>query len=375
MRRDFPNADPVSHIRRHRPDHAQIYFCPDVLNRTARRFIDGFPGLVTYAVKANAGREVLENLAAAGLCAFDVASPAEMAAVREVAPKAALHYNNPVRSRDEIAQAAALGVRSWAIDGLGELDKIADAARGAEVSVRLALPVAGAAYDFGAKFGVGPDEAADLLREVARRGHVPALTFHPGTQCGDPGAWVAYVEAAAGIGRAAGVRIARLNVGGGFPAHRTGAAPRLESFFDTIARAVARAFGPDAPRLVCEPGRAMVAEAFTLATRVKAIRDTGDLFLNDGVYGGLSELRDIGPTDRVRVIAPDGAARGGGMTSRTVWGPTCDSLDRLPVPLQVPGEVREGDYLLFSGLGAYSLAISTRFNGYGLGDPVTVARL
>ena len=375
MRRDFPLADPVSHIRRHQPDHAQIYFCPDVLHRTARRFVDGFPGLVTYAVKANAGREVLENLSAAGLTAFDVASPAEMQAVRAVDPGAALHYNNPVRSRDEITQAAGHDVVSWSVDDDAELDKIGQAAAGAEVAVRLALPVPGAAYDFGSKFGVGPEAAAALLARVADRGHVPAITFHPGTQCTDPEAWVAYIDASAAVARKAGVRLARLNVGGGFPAHRSGDAPELGAIFAAIARAVARAFGADAPALVCEPGRAMVAEAFTLGTRIKALRPGGAVFLNDGIYGGLSELRDIGPTDRVRIVAPDGTPRHAPASDRVVFGPTCDSLDRLPAPLGLPGDIEEGDYVLFSGLGAYSLSISTRFNGYGLGDPVTVARL
>ncbi len=324
-------------------------------------------------MKANDRVEVLETLTAAGIDGFDVASPAEMAAVRRVAPSAALHYNNPVRSPDEIRAAQRYGIASWAVDDAGELAKIASAARGAEVAVRLKLPVAGAAYDFGEKFGAAPEEATALLREVDRLGLTPAITFHPGTQCADPAAWESYIEASAEVARKAGVRIARLNVGGGFPAHREGAAaPGLDPLFDSIARTVSRAFGADAPALVCEPGRAMVAEAFTLAVRVKAVRNDGRVYLNDGIYGGLSELRDIGPTDRVRVVAPNGTPRAGVTRPRTVFGPTCDSLDRLPGAMELPVETAEGDYLLIAGMGAYSLAIATHFNGYGLGEPVTV---
>ena len=105
-------TDPISHIARHRPDTAQIYFSPCVLQATARRFVSGFDGLVTYAVKANAGEEVLTNLLSAGITAFDVASPREMYAVRALSPNAVLHYNNPVRSPEEIAVAIALGIRS-----------------------------------------------------------------------------------------------------------------------------------------------------------------------------------------------------------------------------------------------------------------------
>ena len=369
-----PWDTPVAHLTRQKPDAPVLYFSPEVLQATARRFLTGFGGLVTYAVKANPGEEVLANLAAAGVRAFDVASPAEMRAVRKAAPDAVLHYNNPVRSAAEVEMAAKMGVASASVDCASELDKLAGLPRDIEVTVRLALPVKGAAYDFGAKFGAGPDAAAGLLRKVADMGFRPGLCFHPGTQCADPGAWGAYVRASAEVARAAGVTLERLNVGGGFAAHRSGVAPDLEAIFDHVAEVTAAVFEVP-PRLVCEPGRAMVAEAFTLAARVKAVRPDGSLFLNDGIYGALAEARDIDALTRVRVVSPNGRPRGGAPVARVVFGPTCDSLDRLPDPLALPGDVAEGDYVLFEGMGAYSRALATRFNGYGPEGPVTVARL
>ena len=374
--RDIPNwPDPKAHVMRHAPDAPTLYFCPAVLQATARRFQAGFDGLVTYAVKANPGEEVLGNLVAAGVRAFDVASPREMYAVRAVCPDAVLHYNNPVRSLEEVAVAARLGVASYSVDCAGELEKLSMVPAGTEVSVRLALPVAGAAYDFGDKFGVGPAAAAELLRKVHKGGFKPALTFHPGTQCGDPAAWGAYIAKAAQVARMAGVTLARLNVGGGFAAHRTGDAPDLEAIFAHIRAEVDRCFGADAPDLVCEPGRAMVADAFTLATKVKALRGNGAIFLNDGVYGGLTEVRDIGAPDRIAVMSTQGALRHAAPVERVVFGPTCDSIDRLPDPLPLPGDLAEGDYILLAGMGAYTRSLTTRFNGYGLSDVVTVARL
>ncbi len=371
-----PNwPDPRAHLLRHRPDTAMVYFCPAVLQATARRFRQGFDGLVTYAVKANAGEEVLTNLVAAGIRAFDVASPREMYAVRAVCPDAELHYHNPVRSPEEVTVAVALGVRSYSIDCESELDKLADVPEGTEISVRLALPVAGAAYDFGEKFGAGPERVAALLRMVVARGYTPSVTFHPGTQCADPAAWGSYIRVVADIAREAGVTLSRLNVGGGFAAHRVGAAPDLEAIFDHIRAEVDACFGDHPPALVCEPGRAMVADAFTLVARVKALREDGSMFLNDGIYGGLFEVRDIGCTDRVTVLAGDGTWRGGVPQARVIFGPTCDSIDRFPDPLPLPASIAEGDYVLFAGMGAYSHALSTQFNGYGLGAPVTVAAL
>jgi ornithine decarboxylase len=365
---------PLSHLKRHKPDSVQLYFSPATLQATARRFQQGFPGLVTYAVKANASDEVLTNLTAAGLTTFDVASPREMYSVQAINPQAVLHYNNPVRSVEEVATAIAMNVASYSVDSMSELSKLRHVPAGTEISVRLALPVRGAAYDFGSKFGVGPEAAVDLLKQVVAMGFAPAITFHPGTQCADPEAWAAYVTASADVAQAAGIRLARLNVGGGFAAHRVGHAPDLEAIFARIRSATGACFGEDAPQLICEPGRAMVADAFTLATRVKALRPDGSVFLNDGIYGGLSEARDIAMVDRIRVITPTGATRHGAPVPHVAFGPTCDSVDRLPDPIALPADLAEGDYVLFSGMGAYSQATNTAFNGYGLAVPVTVGR-
>jgi ornithine decarboxylase len=209
---------------------------------------------------------------------------------------------------------------------------------------------------------------------VAAAGYRPALTFHTGTQCGSPDAWVQYIRAASSIAQQAGVTPERLNVGGGFASHRSGMAPDLEGVFQEIDLAVRQAFELP-PALVCEPGRAMVAESFSLLACVKAIRADGTVFLNDGIYGGFAEWRDISATDRVSCLTARGALKEGGERPQTVFGPTCDSLDCLPKPVSLPEGLEEGDYLLFAGMGAYSLAIATRFNGYGVRDVITVKRL
>lgn len=360
-------TNPAELIAHRRPAQPVLVFAPSVLQATARRFIRGFPGLVTYAVKSNPEEAVIDNLVAAGVRGFDVASPAEIDLVRRLAPGAALHYNNPVRGRDEIAHAVAAGVKSWSVDAASELEKLIEMvpAEGCEISVRFKLPVAGAAYDFGAKFGAEPARAGELLARVAQAGFRASLTFHPGTQCIDPMAWEAYIRTAAEIGRAAGVEIARLNVGGGFPSHRTGPAPALEEIFARIERATEEAFGAARPVLVCEPGRGLVADAFSHVTRVKALRDGAQVFLNDGVYGALAEMPLMGNLERIEVYSPEGLRRMAAPVGRVVFGPTCDSVDRLPGEVALPGDLEEGDFIVFHGLGAYSTATNTHFNGFG----------
>jgi len=361
-------SNPSEFIRTVKPENPVLFFSPAVLQAAARRFIDGFPGMVTYAVKTNPSEVVIENLSAAGIRGFDVASPGEIRLIRRLAPDAALHYNNPVRSRAEIAAAVEMAVKSWSVDSASELEKLIELvpAEGCEISVRFKLPVAGAAYNFGAKFGATVELAAQLLARANEAGFIPSLTFHPGTQCTDPHAWEAYIRAAADISRAAGVTIARLNVGGGFPNHRLQAVvPQIEETFALIDRVATEAFGADRPILICEPGRGLCGDAFTHIAKVKAVRDGAHVFLNDGVYGALAELPLVGIIDRIEVVDGQGYKREGALHPRIVFGPTCDSVDRLPGEIALPDDLAEGDYLVIHGMGAYSLATNTRFNGFG----------
>ena len=360
-------TNPTEYLRVMQPEDPVLFFAPSVLQSTARRFIDGFPGLVTYAVKSNPSEEVIINLSAAGVRGFDVASPFEIDMIGRLCPDAAMHYNNPVRARSEIAFAVDRGVKSWSVDSASELEKLIEMvpAEACEISVRFKLPVEGAAYNFGAKFGATVELATMLLKRVAEAGFIPSLTFHPGTQCTAPEAWGSYIGAAATIARDAGVKIARLNVGGGFPSHRKSAeAPALEAIFDLIDRTATEAFGADRPALVCEPGRGLCADAFTSAARVKAVRDGGHVFLTDGVYGLYSELAQIGIIDRIEVFDAHGTRRDGAKAPRIVFGPTCDSVDRLPGDLMLAEDIAEGDFFVVQGMGAYSIVLNSRFNGF-----------
>jgi ornithine decarboxylase len=369
---------PSEFLRTQQPDNPVMFFAPAVLQATARRFIDGFPGLVTYAVKSNPDEMVVQNLVAAGIKGFDVASPAEIAMIRRLAPGAAMHYNNPVRARHEIEFAVTQGVVSYSVDSRSELEKLIDIvpAANTEITVRFKLPVKGAAYNFGAKFGATVELASSLLKGVAEAGFIASLTFHPGTQCTDPMAWDSYIRAAADICKRAGVNACRLNVGGGFPSHRvSGELPQLEEIFALIDRTASEAFGADRPALVCEPGRGLVAESFASAARVKAVRDGSHVFLNDGTYGCMDELPLAGMITRISIVSPEGLKRKGAPEPRVVFGPTCDSVDRLPGEIDLPSDITEGDYMVIEGMGAYSTATNTPFNGFGAVTFATVLSL
>ncbi len=352
-------------LRQFGPDLPVAFFDSKALTETANMFCAGFPGLVTYAVKANPTARVLRGLIATGIKAFDVASPVEIDLVRGLLPEADLHYHNPIRSVQEIRHAVENGVSSYSVDRMGELEKLlAQIPAACEISVRLKLDLAGSAYNFGAKFGADEDACVTLLRRIMDCGHVASMTFHPGTQCIDPQIWAAYIQEAAAIAKRAECALYRLNVGGGFPSHRWGKQPDLAPIFDMIKRSHAQCFPEGHAMLVCEPGRAMVADSFSLALRVKTL-SCNVIYLNDGIYGGLAEFRDIGHIERYQVISAQNTPLSQTHKDFSIFGPTCDSLDHLAVPLPLPADIAEGDYILFENTGAYTHSIATRFNGYG----------
>jgi ornithine decarboxylase len=356
---------PLAYLASKQPDQPIAFFHPATLRATSERFQAGFAGCVSFAVKANPSLEVVSQLVASGLRDFDVASPEEIKLVRTCGRDLTLHYNNPVRSRSEIAFAVAQGVKSFSVDRMSELDKLLDAiAPHSEIFVRLALDLDGAAYNFGEKFGASAHECVAMLKRIADTSHQASMTFHPGTQCNDPVIWDGYIGGVAQIVRDAGTTLKTLNVGGGFPSDRGGKTTALEAIFASIQASWMVNFEGDRPALLCEPGRAMVANAFSLCARIKS-RSSDAVFLNDGIYGGLAEFRDIGHCERYRVYAPDGAARLGDGVDFVAFGPTCDSLDKLPSALRLPDDCAEEDYVLIEGMGAYASCIATRFNGYG----------
>ncbi len=358
-------TSPTDYLSSKRPDLPIAFFMPAVLYGTAKRFQAGFAGDVSFAVKANPTLMVVTHLVNAGLSHFDVASPEEIKLVRQCGRDLTLHYNNPVRSRAEIAFAVDAGVRSFSVDRISELDKLLEQIPPqCEIFVRLALDIDGAAYNFGEKFGAHAAQCVTMLKRISQTSHTASMTFHPGTQCNDVSIWDAYIRTVAGIARDAGVTLKTLNVGGGFPSDRGAQTTALEPIFDVIEASWMLNFGGERPALLCEPGRAMIADAFSLCARIKA-RGDDRVFLNDGIYGGLAEFRDVGHCERYHVYAPDGSPRGGTCAEFLAFGPTCDSLDKLPSALCLPRDCAEEDYVLIAGMGAYASCISTRFNGYG----------
>jgi ornithine decarboxylase len=364
---------PLDLVRERSPERPVAIARPDAVAVAARWFQDKFKGDVFYAVKANPSPWVIEALAANGVTSFDVASIPEIELVAEFAPGARMAFMHPVKSRKAIAAAYFdHGVKTFALDTHEELAKILEATGGAKdlnLMVRLGVQAEGAAYSLSGKFGVDMHEAPGLLL-AARRAtqELMGVSFHVGSQCMRPTAYQAAMTQASRALVRAGVFADVVDVGGGFPSVYPGMVPpALDDYIDSIDRGFSEMMVHETTELWCEPGRALVAEASSLLTKVE-LKKADALYLNDGSYGSLFDAAHSKWPFPVKLMREqDGEAFEveGPLKPYRFYGPTCDSIDHMPGPFWLPEDVREGDYIEIGMLGAYGVAMNTRFNGFG----------
>jgi ornithine decarboxylase len=345
-------------------------FCvrPQVIAAAVRRFAAAFPGRVLYAVECNSHPLVLRALHEAGVRHFDAASLREIACIHRSFADSTAYFMHPVKDREAIRIAyRAYEVREFAVDSAAELEKLLAETGGEDlrVFVRIATARADLRYHLSASFGAEPAEAAELLQTLARRGCRTGLTFEVGSQCLEPKAYRSAFERLGLAIEASGVEPSAIDVGGGFPqAHPDLDVPRLEDYVAEIRAGLRSLRLRVPPELIAEPAGALVASACSVLTQVK-LRKDDRLYLNDGVHGSLSQQLDseaVLPTRfhpaRARIPAEPAAF--------SIHGPTCDPLDVLASRLRAPADAAEGDWLEIGEVGAYSCALATRFNGFGL---------
>ncbi len=367
---------PLDLVRERSPERPVALVRPDAVVLAARWFQDKFKGDVLYAVKANPSPWVIEALSRHGVTGFDVASVPEIELVRAHAPGARLAFMHPVKSRAAIAQAYFdYGVRTFAFDAAEELEKILEVtgrAKDLNLIVRLAVEASGAAYSLAGKFGVEAHEAPSLLL-AARRAtdELMGVSFHVGSQCMRPSAFQAAMAQVSRTLVRAGVFADVVDVGGGFPSVYPGMIPPdLPEYVAAIDRGFAEMMVHETTELWCEPGRALVAEGSSLLTRVE-LRKGDALYLNDGAYGALFDAAHAKWPFPVKLHRPDRESLAALKPFR-FFGPTCDSLDAMAGPFWLPEDVREGDFVEIGMLGAYGVAMASRFNGFGAVETVEV---
>ena len=330
-------------------------------------FRNKFPGKVLYAVKTNSHPEVLKTIVESGIENFDVASIQEIKDIRAINPNAKCSYMHPVKSRESINEAYfKYNIKAFSLDTKDELIKIIEAtnhAKDLELFIRIAVSNEHAEIDLSKKFGAIASEATGLLRLTKQYAKKIGLSFHVGSQCMHPISYTKGIVEVGNIIRKTKIIPDYINIGGGFPAIYPDLVPQsLENYFEEIKKSLTNLKLEKLPELLCEPGRAIVAESGSTIVKVN-LRKKQKLYINEGTYGTLFDAGTPNLVYPSRIIK-SGKIISKKLTAFNFYGPTCDSMDYMEGPFLLPNNIKENDYIELGQLGAYGLTFRTQFNGF-----------
>ena len=335
----------------------------------SRFFQKNFPGKILYAVKTNPNSEVINTLIDSGINQFDVASIEEIKTVRNFSQTAKCSYMHTVKSRESIRDAYfKYGIKTFALDTKDELIKIIESTSGAkdlELFVRVAVSNEHAEIDLSKKFGALNSEAAGLFRLVKQYAKRIGLSFHVGSQCMHPISYAKGIKEIGNIIKKTKIIPDYINVGGGFPTIYPDLVPQsLMNYFDEIKKGLENLKLNNLPEIICEPGRALVAESGSTIVRIN-LRKKQKLYINDGTYGSLFDAGTpniVYPSKMIKETSNKIISKK--LTAFDFYGPTCDSMDYMKGPFLLPNNIKENDYIELGQLGAYGLTFRTQFNGF-----------
>ena len=337
------------------------------IHAASKTFQNKFPGKILYAVKTNPHPEVLKTIIESGIENFDVASIQEIKDIRAIKHNAKCSYMHTVKSRESIKEAYFdYNVKTFSLDTKDELIKILEStnqAKDLELFVRVAVSNEHAEIDLSKKFGALGSEASALLRLTKQYAKKIGLSFHVGSQCMHPISYAKGITEIGNIIKKTKILPNYINIGGGFPAIYPDLIPQsLDNYFEEIKKSLENLKLEKIPEIMCEPGRALVAESGSTIVRVN-LRKKQKLYINEGTYG---TLFDAGTPN---IVYPSRLIKSGKIISKKLtafdfYGPTCDSMDYMKGPFLLPNNIKENDYIELGQLGAYGLTFRTQFNGY-----------
>ena len=332
-------------------------------------FQDNFPGKILYAVKTNPHSEVIKTLIKSGIDQFDVASIEEIKSVKKFSLSAKCSFMHTVKSRESITEAYfKYGVKTFALDTKDELIKIIEStgnAKDLELFVRVSVSNEHAEIDLSKKFGALNSEATGLLRLVKQHSNKIGLSFHVGSQCMHPISYTKGINEIGNIIKKTKIIPDYINVGGGFPTIYPDLIPQsLNNYLNEIKKGLKNLKIKKLPEIICEPGRALVAESGSTIVRIN-LKKKQKLYINDGTYGTLFDAGTpniVFPSKMIKDNSNKIISKK--LTAFDFYGPTCDSMDYMKGPFLLPNNIKENDYIELGQLGAYGLTFRTQFNGF-----------
>ena len=339
------------------------------VTKASKFFQENFPGDILYAVKTNPHPEVIRTLIDSGINQFDIASLEEIKQVRKFTSTAKCSYMHTVKSPESIKSAYfEYGIKTFALDTKEELIKIiryTNNAKDLELFVRVAVSNEHAEIDLSKKFGALTSESLGLLRLAKQHAKKVGLSFHVGSQCMHPISYAKGISEIGNIIKKTKIIPDYINVGGGFPTIYPDLVPHnLTEYFNEIKKSLKNLVLERMPKIICEPGRALVAESGSTIVRVN-LRKKQKLYINDGTYGTLFDAGNpniVFPSKMIKETSNKIISKK--MTAFNFFGPTCDSMDYMNGPFVLPNNIKENDYIELGQLGAYGLIFRTQFNGF-----------
>jgi len=361
----FKNVDEL--INQLKPERPVYCIRKNSIHIASKTFQEKFPGKILYAVKTNPHSEVLKTIVKSGIENFDIASIKEIEDIKKILPNAKCSFMHTVKSRESIKEAYFnYNIKAFSLDTKDELIKILETtnhAKDLELFVRVAVSNEHAEIDLSKKFGALGSEASALLRLTKQYSKKIGLSFHVGSQCMHPISYAKGITEIGNIIKKTKILPDYINIGGGFPAIYPDLVPQsLDNYFIEIKKSLENLKLEKLPEIICEPGRALVAESGSTIVRVN-LRKKQKLYINDGTYG---TLFDAGTPN---MVYPSRLIKSGKIISKKLtafdfYGPTCDSMDYMKGPFLLPNNIKENDYIELGQLGAYGLTFRTQFNGY-----------
>ena len=338
-----------------------------------QRALAGRRHLLCYAMKANANLAVLQTFARAG-CGADIVSGGEL--VRALAagmPAARIVFSGVGKTRAEMRQALAAGVRCFNVESVPELQRLSAVAVEcgvtAAVSLRVNPDVDAGTHPYIStglrdnKFGIAHDEALAAYRLAASLPglRVTGIDCHIGSQITQAEPFVDALDRMLDLVEAVeseGIVLAHIDLGGGLGIRYADEAPPAadELVARVLARLDARGFG--GREILLEPGRSLVGNAGVLLTEVQYLKPGSarnfcivDAAMNDLVRPAMYEAWMA----IERCVERAGPAR--------VWdvvGPVCESGDWLGRDRALT--VEPGDILAVLSAGAYGMTMASNYN-------------
>lgn len=329
------------------------------------------PHLVCYAVKANSNLAVLNIMARLG-SGFDIVSGGELARVIEAGGSPSkVVFSGVGKTEAEIEYALEAGIKCFNVESEAELQRInkvaAELNKVAPISIRVNPNVDAGTHPYIStglkenKFGISIEKALELYQWANQQPHlnIQGVDCHIGSQLTETAPFLdALDKLLALIDRLSdvGVTISHLDLGGGLGiTYKDETPPHPTEYMQAV---MAKLTNHKHLTILLEPGRAIMANAGILLTKVEFLKENEgkhfcivDAAMNDllrpALYTAWQQIQPIHQQDK---------------TSREydVVGPVCETGDFLGKSRELA--VESGDYLAVRSAGAYGFTMSSNYN-------------